>query len=129
MIDTVLISARLESDKSALIHSKVNLSELLNTCFNRVKDRFSELRTFEFQNLSADMENAFFIWGNPYHLTMLFDNLLDNAVKYTEKGGMIQAGVLLKKDFIQVFIKDNGVGIEKNHLKKYSRNFIELNEI
>lgn len=126
LIDTVLISARLESDKSSLAHSRINLNELLTGCFNQVRDRFGDLRTFEFQNLSLKEENAHFIWGNPYHLSMLFDNLLDNAVKYTNKGGLIQAGVLLKKDSLQVFIKDNGLGIEKNNLKKIFKKFYRI---
>lgn len=126
LIDTVLISARLESDKSSLVHSRVNLCEILNACFNRVRDRFSDLRHFEFQNLETQTDSPHFVWGNPYHLSMLFDNLLDNAVKYTEKNGCIQAGIILKKETIQVFIKDNGQGIEKNNLKKIFKKFYRI---
>ena len=126
LIDTVLISARLESDKSSLAHSRVNLNELLIGCYTQVKDRFGESRVFEFQNLPINDENTNFIWGNPYHLSMLFDNLLDNAVKYTEKGGFIQAGVLIKKDYFQVYFKDNGLGIEKNNLKKIFKKFYRI---
>jgi signal transduction histidine kinase len=126
LIDTVLISARLESDKSILAHSRINLNELLNGCFNQVKDRFAEHRTFEFQILPINEENSLFVWGNPYHLSMLFDNLLDNAVKYTEKGGIIQGGIIQKKDFLQIYIKDNGVGIEKSNLKKIFKKFYRI---
>ncbi|BBH52657.1 sensor histidine kinase [Fluviispira sanaruensis] len=126
LIDTVLISARLESDKSSLAHVRVNLSELFANCCNQVKDRFSESRSFDFQLNSPNDEKEFFVWGNPYHLSMLFDNLLDNAVKYTEKGGSIVAGILQKKEVVQVFIKDNGQGIEKNNLKKVFKKFYRV---
>jgi signal transduction histidine kinase len=126
LIDTVLISARLESDKSSLAHGRINLNELLNNCFTQVKDRFGDNRIFDFQVLQTYDENAHFVWGNPYHLSMLFDNLLDNAVKYSEKGGLIQGGILQKKDYIQIYIKDNGLGIEKNNLKKIFKKFYRI---
>ncbi|APJ03355.1 sensor histidine kinase [Silvanigrella aquatica] len=126
LIDTVLISARLESDKSSLAHVRINLNELLMGCFAQVKERFGESRVFEFQTLESDEENSYFVWGNPHHLSMLFDNLLDNAVKYSEKGGMIQGGIIPKKESVQIYIKDNGVGIEKNNLKKVFKKFYRI---
>lgn len=126
LIDTVLISARLESDKSSLAHTRINLNDLLNGCFAQVKDRFGDQRIFEFQSLLDNQENTYFVWGNSYHLSMLFDNLLDNAVKYTDRGGKIQAGVTLKKNFLQVYIKDNGIGIEKSNLKKIFKKFYRI---
>ncbi|WWW13987.1 histidine kinase [Spirobacillus cienkowskii] len=126
LVDTVLISARLESDKSSLAHIRVNLSELLNNSFNQFKDRFGEIRTFDFHQLPTNEKQAYFVIGNPYHLSMLFDNLLDNAVKYTERGGLIQGGVIVKNEFIQVHIKDNGVGIEKKNLKKIFKKFYRI---
>lgn len=126
LIDTVLISARLESDQSSLAHSRINLNELLNGCFTQVKDRFGDTRIFDFQALQIKEDNTHFILGNPYHLSMLFDNLLDNAVKYTEKGGLIQGGVLQKKGYLQIYIKDNGLGIEKNNLKRIFKKFYRI---
>ncbi|WP_161597613.1 sensor histidine kinase [Fluviispira multicolorata] len=126
LIDTVLISARLESDKSSLAHGRVNLSELLSGCCSQVKDRFGDNRVFAFELNKPNDESEFFIWGNPYHLSMLFDNLLDNAVKYTEKGGSILAGILQKKECVQIYVKDNGQGIEKNNLKKVFKKFYRI---
>jgi two-component system phosphate regulon sensor histidine kinase PhoR len=117
LIDTVLISARLQSDKASLNLTRVDLREIIHTCFNKAKERFSETRHFDISFID-NKEVHLFILGNPYHLSTLFDNLLDNAVKYTDKDGQIKLNVIVKKDAIFISVKDNGCGIERENLKK-----------
>lgn len=129
LIDTVLISARLEFDKSKsnLAHGRVDLTHILETCVSRVRERFSQVRSIEFFLPQGVTNNpVYLIWGNAHHLSTLFDNLLDNAVKYTEKDGVIQVGMILRKENLIVYIKDDGVGIEKNNLKKIFKKFYRV---
>lgn len=126
LIDTVLISARLESDKSSLAHDRVNLSELVTNCYTQARDRFGDLRIFDLQIQEPSDEPTYYVWGNSIHLSMLFDNLFDNAVKYSEKGGSISACINQKKDYVQIYIKDNGSGIEKKNLNKVFKKFYRI---
>jgi two-component system sensor histidine kinase TctE len=49
--------------------------------------------------------------GNALLLRELFSNLLDNAIRYTQRGGAVTARVLPEGDWIEIEIEDNGPGI------------------
>ncbi|MDH4200176.1 MAG: ATP-binding protein [Spirochaetia bacterium] len=55
-------------------------------------------------------------------LVQLFVNLIDNAVKYTEKG---EVSIEIKKDekFAMIDIRDTGIGMEKKHLSRIFERF------
>jgi histidine kinase len=46
----------------------------------------------------------------------VFNNLIDNAIKYTEEGGKIQVGVRDEGKIVHVWVKDNGIGIPLENL-------------
>jgi len=43
-------------------------------------------------------------------------NLLSNAIKFSDKGDEILVDVKVENEFVQISVKDNGIGIEKNNL-------------
>lgn len=53
-------------------------------------------------------------------------NLLSNAIKFTESGGKIKVNVSDKIDYILISVKDNGIGIPENMLKKVFDNFTQV---
>ncbi|RZS97295.1 tetratricopeptide repeat protein [Cecembia calidifontis] len=58
---------------------------------------------------------------DPNHLDLVLRNLLSNAIKYSSQGGTITLGVLEKDDFIITFIKDQGVGMNKEEAERLFR--------
>jgi two-component system sensor histidine kinase ChiS len=55
-------------------------------------------------------------------------NLLSNAVKFTEKNGSILVNVYDKGDFIEISIKDTGVGIPKDRLEFIFQRFAQIDK-
>ncbi|MEA2984255.1 MAG: two-component system, cell cycle sensor histidine kinase PleC, partial [Alphaproteobacteria bacterium] len=53
-------------------------------------------------------------------------NLLSNAVKFTPEGGRVTVGGRLSGGAITVAIRDTGIGIEKEALKKLGRPFEQV---
>ncbi len=49
-----------------------------------------------------------------------FINVLDNAIKYSEPGGMIKISMMKRNFFVRIEIKDRGIGIPK---KEYTQVF------
>jgi PAS domain S-box-containing protein len=49
--------------------------------------------------------------GDAALLQQCFQNLIENAVKYTETGGKVQIGLALRKDGIEVAVRDTGIGV------------------
>ncbi len=65
------------------------------------------------------------ILGDEYSVTQIFANLIDNAIKYTETGGI---GIRLtnnKKGDIVVEIKDTGIGMSKEFLVNIFKPFVQ----
>jgi len=50
-------------------------------------------------------------------ITTVIRNLLNNALKFTQSGGVIKIAAIEKNDKIEVSFTDNGVGIPTNILK------------
>ena len=55
----------------------------------------------------------------------MFNNLIDNAIKYSFEGGVITINASVKGDFVEVSVEDNGIGmppsVVKNLFKKFYR--------
>lgn len=129
LVDTILISASLNSDHNTTKnHIKLDLIEIINTSMTRVKERFDHMRLFQFKIRPANTQCSFYMLGNSQHLSTLFDNLFDNAVKYTKKNDLISIELLLGNENILVSVHDNGIGIEKRDLKKIFKKFYRVDK-
>jgi len=49
-------------------------------------------------------------------IRQVLTNVLGNALKFTPKGGLVELTGEIRKDHIQISIKDSGIGITKEHL-------------
>ena len=65
--------------------------------------------------------------GDKYRLQQLFQNLIDNAIKYNDKSeGIIEIGVEDANNFYKFRISDNGKGIEETYFDKIFKTFQKL---
>lgn len=65
--------------------------------------------------LTADIEEVTML-GHPAFMEKVWENLLSNALKYTEADGMIDITLKEKADRIIFTIQDSGIGIQATHL-------------
>lgn len=65
------------------------------------------------------------IKGDEHHLTHLFSNLIDNAIKYSNQTPLISITIDLREERVEVSVADNGIGMTKeeqqNIFKKFYR--------
>lgn len=65
--------------------------------------------------LIADLQGrAILRWGVPPDLRYAFDNLLDNAIRYSRPGGDVRVAVASTEDNVTVSIGDQGIGIPQD---------------
>jgi len=126
LIDTVLISARMQSDGSIKEKEKekIDLIPIVLSSWRRTTERMGERRQFTLETRITTDDETFIRACNAHEMGIVFDNILDNAVKYTadaqgqHKPGQITLCVEASPTHLRVKVTDNGMGIEKPHLKK-----------
>lgn len=66
--------------------------------------------------------------GDPTKFQQLFQNLMSNAIKFSDKdNGIIEIDVVEEPSFYQFSVKDNGIGIEKKFHDRIFKIFQSLN--
>ncbi|MBX9656070.1 response regulator [bacterium] len=63
--------------------------------------------------------------GDKVRLAQVFSNLLNNAAKYTDRGGVISLDAKVEGDEIVVSVRDNGIGISSHALSKVFDMFMQ----
>jgi two-component system, chemotaxis family, CheB/CheR fusion protein len=91
----------------------------LETCEPLVKNKGHKLETSFFPTTLP-------VNGDPVRLAQVFGNLLDNAAKYTPKGGKIEVSTIRDGDFAVASVRDNGVGILAETLPQIFDLFVHL---
>ena len=73
--------------------------------------------------IEADIEEGIMITADRELLSLVWNNLISNAVKFTEKGGTVAISLKLEENFAVVKIRDTGCGMNpetgKNIFKKF----------
>jgi two-component system phosphate regulon sensor histidine kinase PhoR len=94
-------------------HLKMHLAETtINEVYDTIRDdmdlRASAQNRLLTVTLPADLPK---IAGDPASLSEVFGNLIDNAIKYSNEGGVINVGASAKGDLVEVTIEDHGIGM------------------
>ena len=82
------------------------------------------------EGLTVDyIENIYLppIIGDPARLKQVFINVMDNAIKYSNPGGVIHVEARLFGSIIKIIISDNGVGISPDALPHVKERFFRAN--
>ena len=59
-------------------------------------------------------------------ITWVLNNLVSNALKYTNSGGEIVIGAFIEGEKMKVFVKDNGTGIPREYHERIFEKFVKI---
>ncbi len=100
--------ARLDSGTADLNVAPVNMTALLNG----IAEKFSPMASDAGVNLNVDLANDLPILnGDGDRLAQVFTNLVDNALKFTPRGGTVSIRAVQDRGEVQVSVSDTGEGI------------------
>ncbi len=128
IINDILDFSKIEAGKIELEQRAFNTEEAIEAATEMFIGKASEKNLEILVDIDTDIPVE--LVGDQFRLGQVLANLLGNAVKFTEKSGVITVSAdLVKKSRDEIFLKftvqDTGIGISQDHLKKLFHPFTQ----
>jgi signal transduction histidine kinase/ligand-binding sensor domain-containing protein/DNA-binding response OmpR family regulator len=137
LINQLLDFRKLETGNLKLELSRGDIISFIKGVFDSFKE-FAEEK--EIQLKLNTVENEVLTWFDPDKVEKIMNNLLSNALKFTDRGGFVTINVSLVVDnqdelkypgaierkFVEIVVKDTGIGIPEESQHKVFRRFFQL---
>jgi signal transduction histidine kinase len=110
LVGDVLDTSRIEAGTFGYRFDEVDLAEVLRDSVAAAEIGQDEVR------LTAELPRALpSVRGDAERLRQLVDNLISNAIKYSESGGEVTVDVVAEDGHVVVHVRDTGPGIRPEH--------------
>ena len=119
MVDQLLLLARFENQKQNIKTESVYLNAILLDVLARFSDKIKTKKLIITTNFSKEYR----IESDTYLVTIILNNLVSNAIKYSNNEGEISLLLLDHSEGIQFSIIDNGIGIASTDVAKVFQSF------
>ncbi|GAX59797.1 signal transduction histidine kinase [Candidatus Scalindua japonica] len=119
IVNDLLLLSKLEGKSDSLELDKVNLNNLIENILKIFEQNLKEKNLVLKFNPDSSLP---VIKADPFKLEQVFINLIDNAIKYTERGEVV-ISLSHKKGMVTIEIQDTGICIPKEHLSRIFERF------
>jgi heavy metal sensor kinase len=141
IVDDLLLLSKEDGGELKLLREEIHLPEILDEVIHQMSF-LAQTKRIRLE-ASSHRENVS-ITGDPLRIRELFINLIDNSIKYTEEGGLVQ--INSTKDFVpsasqrserngedgtwfaKVVISDTGIGIAKEYQERIFDRFFRVDK-
>ena len=121
-IDLIVNMAEMQTSTYEEFKEKVSIVEVIDNIVHEYENMaVSRQLDFEFTHDEAIPELTL----DKYSAFLIFSNLIDNAVKFTDRGFVKINAHLDENNNVIVQVKDSGIGMEKEFLPKIFDNFAQ----
>ena len=113
LIQSLVKTSRLEAGTFQLIPQKNSFDILITKSIEQMKKK-SEIKNIKINYLETNVKAVFDMKWTSEALC----NVLDNAIKYSNKNSIINVSVKDYEMFADIIVEDNGIGISENEIEK-----------
>ncbi|APW58737.1 sensor histidine kinase [Paludisphaera borealis] len=127
LILDMLSLARLESSQAFFEHGPLSLIPVIERCVEAHRDRAAAgglALVFDAGSLDGDV----LILADEEAIRQIFDNLIDNAIKYTAEDGEVKLVCSLAPTAVVVEVSDTGIGIPRDDLPRIFERFYRVDK-
>jgi PAS domain S-box-containing protein len=126
LIESLVDFSKLEADQMSVSMGEFNLNPLLESACDNTekllkseeKDKVKVIRSFE-------SEDGLRIVSDRHRLNQVLSHILSNAIKFTESGE-IEIGYKLTGEELGIYVRDTGIGIQKDKIGKIFDRFTKV---
>ena len=123
LVDDLLDVSRINTGKFAIKMGRVELKAVVNDALEVVRS-YIELHGHE---LVIDLpDRPVFLNGDATRLAQILSNLLNNAAKYTNRGGRVSLSARVQERDLIIGVADNGIGIAPDMLDQVFEMFVQV---
>ena len=121
LANRVLETAQFEGQQVVLDKEQINLPDLITS----LTDKYLLLNTTKKIHFQVDLDGVETIDADLHHINEAFDNLIDNAIKYSKENVEPEINITasINGKNTQIRFKDNGIGISAGDQKKIFQKF------
>jgi signal transduction histidine kinase len=120
LVNDLLDLSHMEGGKMEFNFAKVDFDKMVESVVEELKPQ-AQKKKLKLQISLPHRE--LWVWADEQKLRQVVMNLVDNAIKYTEKG---EVGVLLKEknSFTQLAVRDSGIGMKPQDVERLFQKFV-----
>jgi len=122
-VEKVLQIAKIEREEFRLNKESLHLHQLIEECLLGIRLNIENSNGKLTLDLKAEND---LIVADRLHLTNVIHNLLDNAIKYCKTTPIVTITTQNSNDKLRLSIKDEGIGIAKEHQDKIFQKFYRV---
>ena len=121
LVMDMLTLSRIEANWQETVDEKMDIKEIILNVYdsNKLKAQKRDI------TIDLNIESAF-IMANKEKITEVVNNLVDNAIKYTDDGGNVKIILSTDKDKAIFTVKDTGCGIAPQYLNRIFERFFRV---
>lgn len=114
MLENLLYWSRAQTGDLKINSKYIEVDELVKASINPY------VRIAERKGISLDINipPSTLIYGDESSLKIVLSNLINNAIKFTDKNGKISITANKKSNKTEIHVSDNGIGIKKQDMNK-----------
>jgi two-component system, sensor histidine kinase len=123
LVDDLLDVSRINTGKLGIKMGRVELKAVVNDALEVVRP-FIELHGHD---LSIELpDRPVFLHGDATRLAQILSNLLNNAAKYTDRGGRVMLNARVEDKTLVVDVTDTGIGLAPEMLDQVFEMFVQV---
>ncbi len=125
IVEEVLDFSRIQQDRMVLIMDKLDILAELDESIYMLRERANT----ENKHIVYDEPEILpIVLGDRNRLRQVFINIIDNALKYSDKEGVVTVNAEETEGQVIITIADNGCGISAKDLPKVKQKFYKANQ-
>lgn len=124
LVHDLLTVSQVETGDIKMHYEKFDIHELTEEVFDQLEEKAAARNV----RLRFDRKSDFpiIVYADYQRISQVMTNLVDNGIKYGRENGKVTVSFAPEKETVTISVKDDGPGIEAEHLKRIFERFYRI---
>ncbi len=123
LINDIIRLSELDAEEKEEVLERINLYDIVEACVGMLQINAERLHV----KISMQGEAAY-VYSTRQMMEELVYNLCDNAIRYNKEDGRVEVSVWNRSGKVILTVKDNGIGIPKEHQDRIFERFYRVDK-